>query len=215
MTHNKAGILVLNIDPDSHFCPCCVDQAQNWFWNLLKKNLPSIANPWKLFRNAVLRVGYILFHFLIFCLFPFSILFWALSFCVFALLFISVAGIDSWKLELGVPSWWRGSYCLHHFSSINTLILIDYPHIQPSVDDKYPVFPWFCRKLARTKTQQSTDKASKYNGRKVFSRVSIDGVNFVFYPLSSINFNSSLFAANSRDRTLLYREIGGRYKTGQ
>ena len=28
-TRNEAGILVLNIDPDSHFPPGCAEQAQN------------------------------------------------------------------------------------------------------------------------------------------------------------------------------------------
>ena len=42
-----------------------------------------------------------------------------------------------------------------------------------------PVFSGFCRKLARTKTEQITDKASECNGRKAFSRVSTGGVNFV------------------------------------
>ena len=32
------------------------------------------------------------------------------------------------------------------------------------------IFFGFCRKLVRTKTQQGTDKASKHNGRTVFSR---------------------------------------------
>ena len=51
-----------------------------------------------------------------------------------------------------------------------------------------------CRKLARTKTQQITYKASKHNGRTVFLRVlKGGGVNFFFYPLSSIRFTSSLF----------------------
>ena len=31
----------------------------------------------------------------------------------------------------------------------------------------------FCRNIARTKTQQSTDKASAHNGRKVFMRDSV------------------------------------------
>ena len=28
-TCNDAGILLLNSDPDSHFCPGCAEQAQN------------------------------------------------------------------------------------------------------------------------------------------------------------------------------------------
>ena len=55
----------------------------------------------------------------------------------------------------------------------------------------------FHRKLAGTKTQQSTDKASKYNGRTVFMYVSTCGVNFVFYLLSSIYITYSLFAPTS------------------
>ena len=49
-------------------------------------------------------------------------------------------------------------------------------------------FSIFCRKAAHTKTQQITDKASEHNGRKLFSRVSIGGVNFICYPLSYINW---------------------------
>ena len=45
-----------------------------------------------------------------------------------------------------------------------------------------------------TKNQQNIYKESEHNGRTVFMRVSSGGVNFVFYPLSSINFTSSLFA---------------------
>ena len=58
-------------------------------------------------------------------------------------------------------------------------------------------FSGFRRKPAHTKTQQGTDKASEHNGRKVFLPVSTGGVNFVFYPLSSIHFTSSLFAPTS------------------
>ena len=67
-------------------------------------------------------------------------------------------------------------------------------NIQPSANDKCPVFFGFCSKLTRTKTQQSTDKASENNWRTVFKRVSSGGVNFVFYPLSYLHFTSSLFA---------------------
>ena len=28
-THKNTGILVLNIDPDSNFCPVCAEQVQN------------------------------------------------------------------------------------------------------------------------------------------------------------------------------------------
>ena len=41
LTRNDAGILVLNRDTASHFCPGCDEQAQNWFWNLLKISIPS------------------------------------------------------------------------------------------------------------------------------------------------------------------------------
>ena len=61
-----------------------------------------------------------------------------------------------------------------------------------------PVFFGVCRKLARTKTQQITDKACKHNGRTVFLRVlTCGGVNFVFYTLSSLSFTSSIFAPTS------------------
>ena len=54
-TRNDAGILVLNSDSESHFCPGCAEQAQNWFWNPLKIKSPQQANPGKLSRNAVVR----------------------------------------------------------------------------------------------------------------------------------------------------------------
>ena len=54
-------------------------------------------------------------------------------------------------------------------------------------------FPWFlafifCRKRARTETQQGTEKASKRNRRTVFQRVSTGSgvINFLFYHLSSL-----------------------------
>ena len=52
-THNAAGILVLDIDPDSHFCSGCVEQAQNWFWNSVKIESPQKTNPGKLSHDAV------------------------------------------------------------------------------------------------------------------------------------------------------------------
>ena len=58
-----------------------------------------------------------------------------------------------------------------------------------------PVFG-FCRKLAHTNPQQITVKGSEHNTRTLFSRVSTGGDNFVLYPLSSINFTSSLFLPN-------------------
>ena len=50
------------------------------------------------------------------------------------------------------------------------------------------------RIYTRCSQQKSTDKISQRNGRKVFSCISIGGVNFVFYLLYSIHFTSSLFA---------------------
>ena len=52
-TRNASYILVLNSNPNSHFCPGCAKQAQNWFWNSLKIKSPQQANPEKLFRNSV------------------------------------------------------------------------------------------------------------------------------------------------------------------
>ena len=75
------------------------------------------------------------------------------------------------------------------------------------------VFFGLCRKLARTKTQQISDKASKHNGRKVFLQLSTGGVNFIFYTLSSIKFTSSLFAATYQYLTLSYQEVVGWYTT--
>ena len=67
-------------------------------------------------------------------------------------------------------------------------------YIQPSVNNKCPGFFFrFRRKLARTKTQQSTDKVSEHNGRTVFSwalifltRSSTGVVSTSPYHLSSI-----------------------------
>ena len=42
-------------------------------------------------------------------------------------------------------------------------------HIQPSVNDKCPVFFGFWRKIARMKTRQSTEKVIKHNRCTVFS----------------------------------------------
>ena len=53
-THNTAGILVYNSDPDSHFCSGCAEKAQNLFLNFLKIKSPQQANPGKLLRNVVL-----------------------------------------------------------------------------------------------------------------------------------------------------------------
>ena len=46
------------------------------------------------------------------------------------------------------------------------------------------VFSGFRRNLARTKTQESTDKVSEHNGPTVFSRVSTGGLHFVFNHLT-------------------------------
>ena len=51
-THNTAGILVLNSDPDSYFFTGCAEQAQNLFWNLIKIKSPQQANPGKLSWKA-------------------------------------------------------------------------------------------------------------------------------------------------------------------
>ena len=53
LTRNDAGILMLNSDPDSHFCPGCAEQTQNLFWNSLKIKSPQQGNLVKLSRNAV------------------------------------------------------------------------------------------------------------------------------------------------------------------
>ena len=62
----------------------------------------------------------------------------------------------------------------------------------------------FCRKLARTKTQQCTDKSSENNGHKVFSRdfvllmrASTGVMSTLSYHLSSIHYTSSPFAPTS------------------
>ena len=52
-TQNDAGILVLNSYPDSHFCPGCAEQSQNWFCNSLKVESPQQANPVKLSYKTV------------------------------------------------------------------------------------------------------------------------------------------------------------------
>ena len=78
------------------------------------------------------------------------------------------------------------------------MLLFLYIHIRPSVNNKFPgSFFGFCREIAHTKIQQSTDRASKHNGRTVFTCVSTGRVNFVFNPLSSIYSTSSLFAPTS------------------
>ena len=73
--------------------------------------------------------------------------------------------------------------------------------IQGEFQNKFPGFSGigFCKKLARMKTQQSTEKSSKHSSCTVFfglcsfSRISRSGVNF-FYHLYSTSFTYSLFA---------------------
>ena len=48
--------MVLNSDPDSHYCPGCDEQTQNWFWNLLKIKSPQQANTGKVLRNSVVHL---------------------------------------------------------------------------------------------------------------------------------------------------------------
>ena len=60
--------------------------------------------------------------------------------------------------------------------------------------EKNPQFWGFCRKLACTKIRKNIYKARKHNRRTVPFCISTGGFNFVFYPLSSLNFNFSLFA---------------------
>ena len=45
-----AGVLVLNSDPDSHFCPGCSEQVQNWFEIHSKSNIPS-KQTWVNYRG--------------------------------------------------------------------------------------------------------------------------------------------------------------------
>ena len=60
-------------------------------------------------------------------------------------------------------------FCVRYLHLVN---LIDSPHIRPSVNDRCPGFFFgFRRKLACTKTQQSTDKSIEHNGRTVFTWV--------------------------------------------
>ena len=63
-TWNVADILVLNIDPDSHFCPGCAEQAQIWFWNFLKIKSPQQANLGQILRNAVVYYVYVIHSYL-------------------------------------------------------------------------------------------------------------------------------------------------------
>ena len=75
--------------------------------------------------------------------------------------------------------------------------------IQGAFKDKFLKFLGlvFFRKLARTKTQQGTDKASEHKGRTVFlwafvflTCASIGVMSTLYYHLSSIHYTSSLFA---------------------
>ena len=77
-------------------------------------------------------------------------------------------------------------------------------HIQGEFRDNFPGLSdfGFCRKLARTKTQQGTDKASEHNGRTVFSWALVFHTHQqkwrqFFYPLSSLCITSSPFAPTS------------------
>ena len=49
---NGAGILVLNSNPDSQFCPGCAEQVQNCFWNSLKIKSTQQENSGELSLNA-------------------------------------------------------------------------------------------------------------------------------------------------------------------
>ena len=75
-------------------------------------------------------------------------------------------------------------------------IFLSRGEIQPAVNDKWPGFVFgFHRKLTRTKTQQSTEKASEHNGAySIFSgfgiayvRINMSSVNSVLSWLSTIN----------------------------
>ena len=44
---------MLNSDPNLHFCPGCVEKAQNWYWNFLKIKSPQQANQGKLSQNEI------------------------------------------------------------------------------------------------------------------------------------------------------------------
>ena len=69
--------------------------------------------------------------------------------------------------------------------------------IQPLVNNVCPGFPRILQETRMQKTEQSIEKANKNNGHKVFLCISTGSVNFVLYPLSSINFTSSLFSKTS------------------
>ena len=62
LVYNDAGILVFNINLDSYFCSGCAEQAQNWFWNLLKIKSSQQANLEKLSRNAVVYQATFVWH---------------------------------------------------------------------------------------------------------------------------------------------------------
>ena len=73
-------------------------------------------------------------------------------------------------------------------------IYLFFQYIQGAVRNKCPRFFFvYRRKLTHTKTQQRTFKASKHSRCTVFLRVWTGGVNFAFYPSSSIHVTSSLF----------------------
>ena len=68
--------------------------------------------------------------------------------------------------------WYNGPTKVHYVLLYgHRFIRIVLVCIQPSVNDKcLGCFFGLCRKLVRTKTQQSRDKVSKHNRRTVFSR---------------------------------------------
>ena len=51
-TINVEGILVLNSDPDSNFCPGCAEQTQNLFWNEPRIKSPQYENLGNISCNA-------------------------------------------------------------------------------------------------------------------------------------------------------------------
>ena len=95
-------------------------------------------------------------------------------------------------------NYWPTSLC----SQLNLFICFmqGHNHKRFTQQKMYQFFRFFM-KLARTKTQQKTNKASKHNRRTVFStlfsQASTGSVKLVFIPLSYLNFNSSLFAPTS------------------
>ena len=63
--------------------------------------------------------------------------------------------------------------------------------VRPSVNNKFPgCRVIFCRKLRRMKTQHSTDKTSKHNGRTLFTRDHqvVSTFSFIIYHFSPLYF---------------------------